>query len=162
MTRFRRFQVGNRIRVCRADLWAALSGPKPSDRWESDGCSCSPDWWQRVPLWPACRLHDFAYSTEAPFGGSWASRREADRVFRENLLITFDIYEVPRLRASSLSWLYWSRTRLYGSRYYKGWHDSERPADLPWWQRVREVYGLFRPRDDAFDDAVRMVKERAA
>lgn len=151
MTAYISFRVSGRERLAPAALWDALAGPKPPPSWPCDGCSWSPDWWRGLPFWLACRVHDHCYSHAAPLGGTWASRREADRIFRQNLHLICDAYGIGALRRASVLWLYWSRVRLYGSRCFLGWREAERPADLSWWQRVREVYGLFRARDDAFD-----------
>ena len=133
-----KFIVNGRKRHYPEELWENLIGEKPPPGFTCNGCTNSPDYFRRFFIWPACIVHDFHYS--GVLGGSWASRREADRIFYKNLKIELIDQEAPWALSATLPWIYWGRVRLHGAGHYP---FSEGESPQSWWQRFREVYGIF-------------------
>lgn len=148
MSRAYHFIVAGEKLGVSASYWDRLIGPKPPSMWECDGCSNSPDNYLTVTgrvykLWPACVIHDWAYRTGV-LGGNAQGRWTADRHFRTNMNIQLKLQGAGGIRRSALCWLYWGRVRIWGAKAYRVWDEGEEPLSL--WQRVREVYGLFKSK----------------
>lgn len=101
-----RFTVSGEVRECPRALWGGLLGPLPPDDWtEGDGCSCSPDYWRGVALWPACRCHDWQCRTGV------VPRIVADLTFRINIWRCLRYGRAPLWRAVPVAALYWLGVR---------------------------------------------------
>jgi hypothetical protein len=132
-------------------LWSALKGPKPPAGFECNGCTLSPDTLPGgLKLWPACVLHDYAYSPARPLGGTWASRRRADVIFRRNLYLCARIQGKSRLRATYVSATYFRAVRLFGGSLFP-FEEAEKPRG--WWSSLRERFGAFKAVDGALTPA---------
>ena len=141
------FKVGGKRIAITSDLWFSLLGPRPNHDFECDGCSNSPDSYHTITgrvfkLWPACVIHDYHYRTK---GGlisltrDAAGRREADRIFRENLRLCIAHSGGSKFDQRRLSWLYWGRVRVWGAKAFQHWVEGAEP--LGWFKRMREVWG---------------------
>lgn len=125
-------------------LWASLSGPRPPSGFECDGCSHSPDSYHTITgrvfkLWPACVIHDYHYRTAGVLTRDAAGRREADRIFFENLRLCIAHCGGNAFDQRRLSWLYWGRVRVWGAKAFQHWAKGAEP--LGWFKRMREVWG---------------------
>ena len=92
-----------------------LVGPKPPPGFTGNGCTASPDYLRGVPLWVACRLHDWHYSGEAG-----VSRFLADHYFQRNLFRVCRAYGLGRFRSWVVSIHYSVAVRFLGWRNYRG------------------------------------------
>ncbi len=135
-----RFKISGQYREVEEDLWNSLEGPKPTTRFECDGCSGSPDVWRGARVWPACIIHDYQYKTGV-FGRDWAGRRASDWLFMENLYkcARYDGLSIPT--STRVAALYWRGVRFGGAGYYS-YEEGEEPESL--WSRLRESTGIFR------------------
>ena len=134
-----KFKVSGEIRHYPKRLYNKLEGLKPPEGFECNGCSCSPDYWRGKPIWVGCVLHDYAYV----LGNTWADRYDADKNFYYNLKKILIEKGISNIEATSAAWLYWGRVRLWGAQHFN-FSDKEEP--LSFWQRFREVYGIFKDK----------------
>lgn len=139
-----RLHVSGKELFVSARIWSRLEGPRPSLDFECDGCSHSPDVYttatgRRFKLWPACVIHDYHYRTADVLTRDAAGRREADRIFRENLARCIALQGGSKLAQRRLSWLYWGRVRIWGASAFQHWAEGAEPEG--WLARVREVWG---------------------
>lgn len=124
-------------------LWNRLGGPKPDPSFECDGCSNSPDSYRTITgklfkLWPACVIHDFHYRCQATLTRDAPGRREADRIFRENVKRCVAFCGGSGFDQRRLAWLYWGRVRIWGVTSFRHWVKGAKPTGF--FARLREVW----------------------
>lgn len=148
-----RFFCSGEAREVPGLVWRSLLGPKPPEGYRCDGCSSSPDRLFGVDIWPACVIHDYHYR-EGVIGGTWHARRAADRILRANIRDQFNRAGKPR-RGRLVARLYYGRVRIWGAKAFK-FAEDEKPRHI--FQRLREVYGRWSPRQDAIDETARNIR----
>lgn len=140
--RWQELKVSGEVLRVRWDWWLQLGAPVaryegcPLHRFESNGCSFSPDSWRHRKLWPACHVHDFEYSEKYAVG-TRAGRRAADARLRRNLCTLVRLQGGGRGEAARVSWIYWGRVRVWGADHY-AWKGGERPESLL--HRLKEAW----------------------
>ena len=111
------FVVNGMDRICPAALWECLEGPKPPISFECDGCTMSPE--ETIggfAVWPACRVHDWHYSSFAP---NDVSRMKADAIFRKNIWRVLRNQGCPWYRAAYTAGVYWFAVRRFGAAHFR-------------------------------------------
>jgi len=107
------FRVGGVSRAFPRASWDKLIGPKPPEGFESNGCTCSPDYLADRPVWPACVIHDWHYATGK------VSRWTADWRFFRNLYRLLRIGGLIFGAAFVLGLTYWWAVRTKGRAYWR-------------------------------------------
>lgn len=138
-----KFTVSGQTRYFPKEIYQELEGPIPPLDFESNGCSCSPDYWRQYDIWPACHIHDWHYA-EPVLGAQWASRREADAILRKNLRICLHKQNANQFLTWFLPYMYWGRVRIWGAAHWKNWTDGEKPASFL--QRFIEAWGWYKDK----------------
>lgn len=107
--------VSGEWRTISKSVWDSLEGPKPPGRtFINNGCTCSPDYLQGKPIWPACVIHDYHYN------GGYVSREEADAILRRNVYKVLKAFGMNRIKAKVVSLAYWFAVRKAGRFAYNG------------------------------------------
>jgi hypothetical protein len=83
-------------------------------------------------------IHDFHYRTASALTRDAAGRREADRIFRENLRKCIAYSGGSKFDQRRLAWLYWGRVRMWGASSFQHWITGAKP--IGWLKRLREVW----------------------
>jgi len=138
-----RFDVSGDQLETTARLWLQLDGPRPPAGYSCDGCSNSPDRYIALTgriykLWPACVIHDYHYREKHCLTRDVAGRREADRIFRENLKTCVRYCGGSKFDQRRIAWLYWGRVRMWGAGAFRHWVEGAEPTS--WWKRLRQVW----------------------
>lgn len=111
------------------DLSTMDGGAYVPPDFETDGCTCAPDFLGNIDLRPACCVHDWEYSA----GGGEPERLKADRRLRANMRKC----GAPKYAAA----VYFRRVRFWGATLFHYW-AGRRPVSI-WWLMVRVFFARW-------------------